>query len=153
MADLTLSSPAFESGDRLPDRCGYEKGNHSPPLAIDGVPADAESLVLIVDDPDAMESTGKVFEHWLCWNLPAETSTLPEDWDSGESEGIEGRNDFGEFGYGGPRPPDHEHTYRFGLYALETSLDLDRAASKNDVTHGMHGHVLAHTQLTGTYAP
>lgn len=156
MTDLTLRSPAFANGDPIPERCGYGEANVNPPLEIDGVPDGAESLVLLLDDPDAMEPAGKVWEHWVLWNLSSSTETIPEDWDSSTSstgDALEGENDFGDVGYGGPDPPDREHTYRFGLYALDTTLDVQRGARKNDITRAMHGHVLAHTQLEGTYAP
>ncbi|PSP61966.1 YbhB/YbcL family Raf kinase inhibitor-like protein [Halobacteriales archaeon QH_8_64_26] len=152
-SDLSLSSPAFADGDPIPERCGYRNENVNPPLAIDGTPPETESFVLIVDDPDAMESSGKVWEHWVVWNVPVSTGTIPEDWDSSSTEAREGSNDYGEIGYGGPDPPDQEHTYRFGLYALDTTLAVDSGARKNEVNRGMHGHVLAHAQLEGTYVP
>jgi Raf kinase inhibitor-like YbhB/YbcL family protein len=152
-SELSLSSPAFADGDPIPKRCGYRAANVNPPLAIEGTPDGTESFVLILDDPDAMESSGKVWEHWVVWNLPASTGTIPEDWESSSTEAREGTNDYGEIGYGGPDPTDHEHTYRFGLYALDATLEVDSDAPKNEVNRGMHGHVLARAQLKGTYAP
>lgn len=153
MTELSLTSPAFRDGDPIPERCGYDAANVNPPLDIDGVPDDAESLVLIVDDPDAMESTGKVWEHWIVWDLPPDVESIPEDWDCSATDVVEGENDFGERGYGGPAPLDREHTYRFGLYALDSALDLGPSATKNEVAHAMHGHVIDHAELDGTYAP
>ena len=152
-SELSISSPTFTDGDRIPDRYGYREANVSPPLAIDGAPAETESFVLILDDPDAMESSGKVWEHWVVWNVPVSTETIPKNWESSATDAHEGTNDYGEIGYGGPDPADHEHTYRFGLYALDTTLDVPPGAEKNEVNRGMHGHVLAHAQLKGTYAP
>ena len=152
MTELSLSSPAFADGDPIPEQYGYDAANVNPPLEIDGVPEATESLVLIVDDPDAMEPAGKVWEHWIVWNLPRDTESIPDDWRP-SSAVVEGENDFGERGYGGPAPPDREHTYRFGLYALDTTLDLGPEATKNEVTHAMHGHVIDHAELDGTYAP
>jgi Raf kinase inhibitor-like YbhB/YbcL family protein len=155
MTDLILRSPAFANGDEIPDRYGYDAANVNPPLEIDGVPDETESFVLIMDDPDAMEPAGKIWEHWICWNIPSGTESIPEDWNPTESASlaVEGANDFDEVGYGGPAPPDREHTYRCGLYALDTTLDVAAEASKDEVTHAMHGHVVAHAELTGTYAP
>lgn len=153
MTDLILRSPVFADGDPIPDRYGYDAKNVNPPLEIDGVPDEAESLVLIVDDPDAMEPAGKIWEHWLVWNLPSDVGSIPEDFEPTASRAVEGENDFGERGYGGPAPPDREHTYRFGLYALDTTLDLASEATKDEVTHAMHGHVVDHAELKGTYAP
>jgi len=152
MTELTLSSPAFADGDPIPEQYGYDAANVNPPLEIDGVPETTESLVLIMDDPDAMEPAGKVWEHWIVWNLPRDTESIPKDW-SPSSEIVEGENDFGEKGYGGPAPPDREHTYRFGLYALDSTLDLGAEATKDEVTHAMGGHVIDHAELDGTYAP
>lgn len=149
MNDLTLESPEFDHGERIPEEYGYTEANVNPPLEIDGVPDDAESLALIVDDPDAQEPAGKVWDHWIVWNVPPETGTIPEDWDADEP--TEGTNDYGERGYGGPNPPDREHTYRFTLFALDTTLDLDTDADADDLESAMEGHVLERTQLEGTY--
>ncbi|QCS42375.1 YbhB/YbcL family Raf kinase inhibitor-like protein [Natrinema versiforme] len=149
MGDLTLKSPAFDDGERIPETYGYTDANVNPPLEIDGVPDDAESLALIVDDPDAKEPAGKVWDHWVVWNVPPETATIPEDWDAADAS--EGTNDFGDHGYGGPNPPDTEHTYRFELYALDTTLELGPDADADDLESAIEGHVLAQTRLEGTY--
>ncbi|TYL36268.1 YbhB/YbcL family Raf kinase inhibitor-like protein [Natronococcus pandeyae] len=149
MASLTLSSPEFDDGERIPDQYGYDAANVNPPLEIDGVPDEAESLALIVDDPDAVEPAGKVWDHWVVWNIPPETTTIPEDWEPDEA--MEGTNDFGETGYGGPSPPDREHTYRFELYALDTTLDLESETDADALESAIDGHVLAQTQFEGTY--
>ncbi|WP_049888932.1 YbhB/YbcL family Raf kinase inhibitor-like protein [Natronococcus occultus] len=151
MATLTLTSPAFDSGARIPDRYGYDEDNVNPPLEIDGVPEDAETLALIVDDPDAVEPAGTIWDHWVVWNVPAETGTIPEDWS--DDDATEGTNDFGEVGYGGPSPPDREHTYRFAVFALETSFDLGSGTDADGLREAMEGYVLADATLEGTYAP
>lgn len=153
MSDLSLSSPAFEDGTRIPEQYGYTADNVNPPLTIDGAPDDAESLALIVDDPDAMKPAGKIWDHWLVWNLPPDIGEIPEAWDADEAGATEGQNDYGEHGYGGPNPPDREHTYRFMLYALDTTLDLPPSADKETLQDAMTGHLLTDAQLEGTYAP
>lgn len=153
MTALALSSPAFGDGDPIPEEYGYEVANANPPLDIDGVPETAESLALIVDDPDAMEPAGKIWEQWVVWNVDPGIESIPEEWDRSASDAVAGENDFGEAGYGGPAPPDREHTYRFGLYALDTTIDLSRGVTKDALTRTMNGHVLDHAQLEGTYAP
>jgi Raf kinase inhibitor-like YbhB/YbcL family protein len=153
MAPLDLSSPAFDDGDPIPDEYGYEKRDVNPPLRIDGVPAEAASLALVMDDPDAMEPAGKVWDHWVVWNVDPDRSELPEDWDPAASGAVEGVNDYGEDGYGGPNPPDRIHTYRFVLYALDRDLDLAAGATKAALEEAVAGHVLAEAELTGTYAP
>jgi len=151
MDELTLSSPAFDDGEPIPDRFGYAEADVNPPLSMGGVPDDAVSLVLIVDDPDAQEPAGTVWDHWVVWNVPADREVVPEDWTP--EEAVQGQNDYGETGWGGPNPPDREHTYRFLLYALDTTLDLGHGATKDDVYDAAGGHVVGKAELTGTYAP
>ena len=148
---LTLSSPAFADGDRIPDRYGYTAANVNPPLDITAVPEAAVSLALIVDDPDAVEPAGTVWDHWLVWQIAPDRERIPEDWDVGSA--VEGINDYGETGYGGPNPPDREHTYRFRLFALDSALELEAGADKAALEAAMDGHVLAEARLTGTYSP
>jgi hypothetical protein len=151
MASFRLTSPAFEDGGSIPARYGYRQENVNPPLAIAGVPAGAESLAVIVDDPDAVKPAGKVWDHWVVWNVPPEVEELPEGWDaSGASEGT---NDFGERGYGGPNPPDREHSYRFQVIALDATLDLPGETDADGLREAMDGHVIEGAELTGTYAP
>jgi len=91
-------------------------------------------MTLIVDDPDAVEPAGEVWLHWLVWNLPPSRTEVPEDWEP--TEAVEGVNDFGDRGYGGPAPSDGTHTYRFKLYALDRTLDLPESAGKRRVRTG-----------------
>jgi len=149
MTDLRLSSPAFDDGDRIPEQYGYAADNVSPPLEIHGVPKAAESLVLVVDDPDAEEPAGKVWDHWVVWNIPAETGSIAEG--TLPDGAGEGENDYGETGWGGPNPPDREHTYRFLLYALDTDLDLPADATKDDLYDAASGHTVGKAELHGTF--
>ncbi|WP_396611951.1 YbhB/YbcL family Raf kinase inhibitor-like protein [Haloferax sp. S1W] len=151
MGDLRLTSSAFEDGGAIPRTYGHDTDNVNPPLSIANSPPETQSLTLIMDDPDAVEPAGKVWLHWLVWNIPPTQTTIPEGWTP--SDAIEGTNDFGNRGYGGPAPPDERHTYRFKLYALDTTLDLPRTADKRAVGEAMRGRLLGRTQLTGTYAP
>ncbi|WP_254278689.1 YbhB/YbcL family Raf kinase inhibitor-like protein [Haloarcula marina] len=149
MADLELTSPAFDDGERIPHEHGYQAGNTSPPLRIRNVPEAAKSLVLVVDDPDAEKPAGKIWDHWVVWNIDPETAEIPAG--TVPEGATEGHNDFGEVGWGGPNPPDREHTYRFLLYALDERLDLPRGASKEDVYDAASGHMVGKAELTGTY--
>jgi Raf kinase inhibitor-like YbhB/YbcL family protein len=152
MSELALSSPAFDDGERIPEQYGHDAADVSPPLTVSGVPDEAISLALVMDDPDAVEPAGKVWDHWVVWNVPPDAE-LPEGWDPEADGATEGTNDFGERGYGGPAPPDREHTYRFRLFALDTTLDLPASADKEDLKVAMSGHVIAEAKLEGTYAP
>ena len=152
---LELTSPAFSDGGEIPRECGYKNGNQEPPLRI-GVVGGEElgstgigSLALIMDDPDAMEAVGKVWVHWVVWNLTWFADGKPH-WGRPTKQGM---TDFGEVGYGGPAPPDKRHTYVFKLYALDCKLDLPDKSTKADVEKAMEGHIIEQTQLTGTYAP
>ena len=151
MGNLSISSSAFSDGNPIPRECGYKNGNKEPPLAISGIPAEAKSLTLIMDDPDAMEAVGKVWVHWVVWNIDPTREFITGN--PQESKFVEGMTDFGEVGYGGPAPPDKRHTYVFKLYALDSILDLPQKSTKADVEKAMEGHIIEQTQLTGTYAP
>ncbi len=146
MGNLQLTTPAFSDGDEIPRECGYKNGNEVPPLAINGIPEGTKSLTLIMDDPDAMGAVGKVWVHWIVWNIdPTATESL--------QDATEGMTDFGEVGYGGPAPPDKRHTYVFKLYALDCELDLPNESTKTDLEKAMEGHIIEQANLTGTYAP
>jgi phospholipid-binding protein, PBP family len=93
---LHLQSSAFDDGAPIPERYGYTAANVNPPLAISGVPAGTASLALVVDDPDAVEPAGKVWDHWVIWNIDPSRQSIPEGWDG--EDATEGRNDFGEVG-------------------------------------------------------
>ena len=148
---MRLTSDAFSDGNEIPRKCGYKNGNISPSLTFSGSPTEAKSLVLIMDDPDAMEPAGKVWVHWVAWNFTWFADGKP-NWNSRHGA-KQGMTDFGEVGYGGPAPPDKRHTYVFKLYALDTSLDLPGKSTKADVEKAMEGHIVDLATLTGTYAP
>ena len=150
---MRLTSDAFADGEPIPERYGYRVENVNPPLSIEDPPSEVETLAVVVDDPDAMEPAGKVWDHWVVWNLPVDTTEIPADFDPTTVGAIEGTNDYDEVGYGGPNPPDREHTYRFLAYALDTSPNLASGATKADLEAAIEGHVLAEARLTGTYAP
>ena len=145
MGNLQLTSSAFSSGDEIPRQFGYKNGNEAPPLTISGVPEGTKSLALIMDDPDAMGAVGKVWVHWVVWNINPDTKRF--------DDALEGMTDFGEQGYGGPAPPDKRHTYVFKLYALDNTLEIPNKSSKADVEKAMEGHIIEQTTLEGTYAP
>lgn len=148
---MILESPAFKDGGEIPKKYGYKNDNISPPLKIRDVPSDAKSLVLIMDDPDAMGAVGKLWVHWLVWNVDPKTSEIAES--SVPQGAIEGTTDFGAIGYGGPAPPDKKHTYIFKLYALNSKISLQKGANKKQLEDAMRDHIIAQTSLRGTFAP
>jgi Raf kinase inhibitor-like YbhB/YbcL family protein len=104
-----------------------------------------------MDDPDA---PGGTWVHWVVYNLPASTASLPEAVQPGEQlagGGLHGQNSWKKTGYGGPCPPSGTHHYVFRLYALDARLDLDAGATEKDLAGAMEGHLLARGQLVGTY--
>jgi len=148
---MNLTSSAFENGGIIPRKYGYKNENLSPPLKISEIPEKTKSLVLIMDDPDAMGAVGKIWVHWVLWNISPEISQIHENMIPNDS--IEGKTDFDEIGYGGPAPPDKEHTYVFKLYALDINLNLKRGSTKKEVEEFMKKYILDETKLEGTFAP
>ena len=148
---MKLVSTAFDNGRSIPRKYGYKTRNISPPLSISEVPDDTISLALIMDDPDAVKPAGKIWVHWLMWNISADTTEIPEG--RIPSGVMQGKTDFDEIGYGGPAPPDGQHTYLFKLYALTTSLNLKEGSSKEELRNAMKGHVIDTAILKGKYAP
>jgi hypothetical protein len=150
---LTLSSAAFPDQGAIPSRYTCEGQDISPPLAWSGVPPGSESLVLIVDDPDAPDPAAPktTWVHWLLYNLPPTTDELAEDLQTLPPGTLQGRNDWRKTGYGGPCPPIGSHRYFHKLYALDCVLpDLGRP-TKAQLEGAMQGHVLAKAELIGTY--
>lgn len=149
---LSISSPAFQDGEKIPAKYTCQGQDISPPLKWNRVPDETQSLALILDDPDAPSG---VFTHWVIFNLLPDRRELPEAVPAASqlpSGALQGKNDFGKIGYGGPcPPPGYPHRYRFTLYALDRQLDLKAGSSKQQVLNAIEGHILAQGQLTGTY--
>jgi Raf kinase inhibitor-like YbhB/YbcL family protein len=148
---LILQSTSFEDGGEIPKKYGYKYDNVNPPLKIRQVPPSAKSLALIMDDPDAMGAVGKLWVHWVVWNLEPKESDISES--SLPKDAMQGTTDFGEIGYGGPAPPDKRHTYVFKLYALNSKITLKSGATKRQVEEAMQNHIITQTSLSGTFAP
>lgn len=144
---MQLTSSAFQQNQSIPATYTCDGVNHHPPLTISDVPAEAQSLALVVEDPDAPTKT---FTHWLLYDLPPSIRQIPEK--EVPLKGTDGVNDFGALDYRGPCPPSGTHHYIFRLFALDTELGLPEGALKEDVLAKMEGHVLARTELVGTYS-
>lgn len=144
---MKLTSSEFSDGEELPEKAGYMEENTNPELIIEYVPGEASSLVLIMDDPDALEPAGKIWVHWVMYDIDPSVREIA----SGESPGTEGITDFRETGYNGPNPPDGEHTYVFKLYALDTELGLEKGKDKEEIEEAIEGHLIENTELRGLY--
>lgn len=145
---MKLQSNAFSANSMIPPKYTCDGKNISPDLRWDDPPVETQSLVLIVDDPDA---PGQTFVHWVVYDLPPETRQLSEGVDAEQGEGIKGSNDFDQLEYGGPCPPNGTHRYFFKLYALDQPLGLAPGATKGDVIAAMDGHVVDTAELIGRY--
>lgn len=147
LVGMRVVSPTIRPDAEIPGRHARDGGDRSPSLSWDGVPEEAKELALICDDPDA--PTDRPFVHWVLFGLDPHLRRLSE----ATEKGVEGVNDFGETGYGGPQPPvgHGRHHYHFRLYALDRQLDLKRGADRHTVEEAMRGHVIAAGQLVGTY--
>lgn len=150
---LDIKSDAFENSLYIPTDYTCESQDVSVPLEWSGVPSDTKSFVLLCDDPDA---PGRTWSHWVIFNIPSDKTNLPENVPKQtrlNDGSIQGVNDFGKNGYGGPcPPPGRPHRYFFKLYALDMMLELDEKANRNDVLQAIQGHVLAQAQIFGIYA-
>lgn len=145
---FSLASSAFDNNGTIQVQYTCDGSDVSPPLSIAGVPSGAESLALILDDPDAPSGS---WIHWLVWNIPPTATGFPED--GLPTSAVAGTTSFGEVGYGGPCPPleDLKHRYYFKLYALDTDLTLDSSSTKGDLEMAMEGHILETVELMGKY--
>jgi Raf kinase inhibitor-like YbhB/YbcL family protein len=150
---MKLTSTAFTHQGGIPRRHTCEGEDVSPTLAIDDVPAGTQSLALIADDPDAPDPAAPkmTWVHWVLYDLPPATRSLPEAVTASVLHGLDGLNDWKRTGYGGPCPPIGRHRYFFKLFALDCRLgDLHRPTS-SQLQRAFAGHVLADVQLIGTY--
>jgi hypothetical protein len=150
-----LTSSAFANGKEIPARYTCEGEDASPPLAWTEPPEGTQSLALIVDDPDAPDPKAPrmTWVHWVVVGLPAGAGSLPEGvaQEALPSAVHFGRNDWKRADYGGPCPPIGRHRYFHKLYALDIELAELQTPTKLELLKAMQGHVLAHTELVGTY--
>ena len=142
---MKISSSAFSGDGNIPSKFTCDGADTSPPLQIEGAPEAAKTLVLIVDDPDAPSG---LFTHWLVWNVDPKTISVGE---GNAPSGVQGRNDFGKTGYGGPCPPSGTHRYYFKAYALDSQLSLAAGANRKQLEAAMKGHVIGQGELMGRY--
>lgn len=149
---FAISTGAFRKGGEIPGRYTCTGTNLSPPLSWSGAPGGTRSLALIADDPDA---PGGTWTHWVIWNIPAQSSGLPEGvpTDRELSNGArQGTNDFRRIGYGGPcPPPGRPHRYFFRVYSLDAVLEVKAGSNRSALEGGLKGHVLSQAEWMGTY--
>jgi len=148
---MELTSSAFTEGNLIPGKYTCDDIDISPPLKWSKAPAGTKTFALICDDPDAPMGT---WVHWVLFNLPDSISELPENIPAVKtlpSGARQGRNDFGNIGYGGPCPPGGTHRYYFKIYALAKELNLEAGVTKSELLTAMEGNILSEGQLMGKY--
>ncbi len=150
---MKIYSTVFKDGEIIPSKYTCDGENINPPLFWEGVPKEAVSLALVVDDPDvpAQVREDRHFTHWILWNIDPQTTQIPEN----SEAGLVGLNDAGENKYMGPCPPPQfeptVHRYFFTLYALDVQLNLPPNTTLSQLKEAMQGHVLESSQLMGRY--
>lgn len=145
---MQIISTDFVNGGNIPRKYTCDGDDINPSLEFGGVPKEAKSLALVLDDPDAPSGT---FTHWVMWNIPPKTDKiLPGTIPVGAVEGL---NSTRNCCYIGPCPPTGTHNYIFTLFALDTTLnDLNpKLSDKNSLFDSMTGHILASAELVGLY--
>lgn len=144
---MKITSQAFKNGEKIPNQYTLYGENRVPPIHFEEVPEKARSLALVVDDPDAPDHT---FTHWVLFNIDPKLTDIREN--SVPVMATQGRNDFGEVEYDGPKPPSGEHRYFFKAFALDTVLAASRGSKREAVEREMKDHILDTATLMGKYA-
>lgn len=144
---MKLISPAFFHNGFIPKEYSCDGTGEHPPLRLSGAPAEAKSLALIVDDPDAPRG---LWTHWLVWNIDPKIIEIK----TGEvpSGAAQGKTSSGENAWGPPCPPSGTHHYRFKLFALDIPLNLAADTRQRDLEAALRGHIFDQTELVGLYA-
>jgi Raf kinase inhibitor-like YbhB/YbcL family protein len=145
--NMKISSPAFENNGDIPPKYTCDQEGASLPIEFSGVPAEAKSLALIMEDPDAPMAGG--FVHWVIFNMNPKTSEIRENMKP--ESGIEGTGSSGKNGYIPPCPPSGAHHYHFKLYALDSELNLNESAKREDVEKAMEEHIIDRAEIIGLY--
>jgi Raf kinase inhibitor-like YbhB/YbcL family protein len=143
---MTISSPAFLDGQSIPKQYTCDGDGINPPLEFSGVPAEAKSLALLLEDPDA---PGGTWIHWLMWNISPSTNQIAEN--SVPQEATQGQGSSGQNVYGAPCPPSGIHHYIFTVYALSSELSLPSYSTSTNLQSAMQDHIISQAQLTGLY--
>ena len=152
---LILKSNDFVHQGEIPPTLTCDNGDSSPALNWSGLPANTKSLVLIVDDPDAPDPAKPkmTWVHWILYNLPPTATELAQGVaaDDLPAGTLQGKNDWGQSGYGGPCPPIGRHRYFHKLYALDIELPNLHQPNKAQLEAAMAGHIMEKAELIGTY--
>src|SRR3989449_1226791 len=147
---LELKSAAFTPGSDIPKKFTCDGPDVSPALSWSELPANTQSISLIMDDPDAPAGT---WVHWVLYDLPATMRELPENVPKDrelKNSARQGSNDFGRIGYGGPGPPPGPaHRHFFQLYAPHGQANPRPGGTQAELERGMKRHIPAQGGLVG----
>lgn len=145
--EFTLTSPAFDHHNEIPDKHTTNGENVSPPLEWSGAPEGTVAYAVVCHDPDAPLVDG--WTHWVAYGIDGDATGLPE----GVEGLLEGPHTGGEDGYSGPAPPpDHgNHHYYFWVYALSEDPELEPGLSRAELLDAIEDLVLEQARLVGTY--
>ncbi|WNG54044.1 YbhB/YbcL family Raf kinase inhibitor-like protein [Archangium gephyra] len=150
-----LTSPRFQNGATIPIAYTCEGDDLPPPLHWEGEPPGTRSFALVMQDPDAPDPANPktTWTHWVLYNLPPNIHDIPESMlrESLPEGAREALNDWKRMGYGGPCPPIGRHRYFYRVYALDTVLPDMGHVTWKQLERALEGHVLAQTELIGTY--
>ncbi|MEA1916948.1 MAG: YbhB/YbcL family Raf kinase inhibitor-like protein [Campylobacterota bacterium] len=154
---MILKSNTFNNNEHIPKKYACDGDDISPALSWGDVPSSCASFVLVMDDPDALEIIGKVFDHWILYNIPASLTSLEENIEKVKEvagRGTHGLTTRGTFGYIGPCPPSNTkvHKYLFTIYALNVVLDYTRDVEKEELLKDIKDNILQTAQLVGYYS-
>lgn len=144
---MQITSTAFAQNAIIPQKYTCMGKNVNPPILITGVPKDAKSLALIVEDPDAPSGN---FTHWILWNIDPATKEIKEN--SIPKNAASGKNDIGNTKYLGPCPPSGTHRYFFTIFALDTILDLKSGSDRKNIDQAMAHHIMDSGQLMAKFS-
>lgn len=144
---MTITSPVFEPGQAIPKKYSCDGDGVNPPLDIKDVPQQAQSLALIVDDPDAPAGT---WTHWIMWNINPATASIAEN--SVPAGAVQGQGSSGQNVFGAPCPPSGTHRYYFKLFALDSKLSLSSFSDVKALEQAMDGHIISNAEVLGTYS-
>jgi Raf kinase inhibitor-like YbhB/YbcL family protein len=147
---IILKSKAFREGEMIPRKYTCQGDDISPQLSWENLPANTKSLAVLCDDPDAPSGN---FVHWVIFNIPPNITELPEAVSKQKilyNEARQGKNDFGDFGYGGPCPPAL-HRYFFKIFALDIILQHNAGIEEKELLNAIKGHIIAKGELMGKY--
>lgn len=142
---MFIEMPSFTNGGEIPVEYTCQGQNVNPQMIVHEVPPKTQSLVVIVDDPDAPK---KIWVHWVVYDIPAqETVTIPKN----SIPGVQGVNDSHQIGYDAPCPPSGVHRYYFKVYALDSKLNRPKGATKEEILHACQGHIISKAEYMGRY--